>query len=263
MSFNLRYNTPNDGENRWENRVDRAAQLVKDHDPLIVGTQEGYHVMLTDLQERLEAYAWVGQGRMGEHENEHCAVYFRKDQLEVLKQGQFWLSETPSVPASKSWDSMLPRICTWVQFRVRASGKCFLVYNTHLDHYGPQARELGAQLIWEQIEAHHKELGLPVILMGDMNSHPGDDPIRLFRGEQLDVQGRRSWLKDGYSSLVDGPIGLTAHSFEGGAEGQPIDYIFVSPETEVRSIQVDRRMIDGRYPSDHYPVVAQLHMGFR
>lgn len=258
MTFNLRYHTPDDGESAWPHRVNSVAQMIRDHNPLIVGTQEGYYPMLSDLQERVPEYAWVGYGRMGEHENEHCAVFYKTAELEVQHQGQFWLSETPLVPSSKGWDSHLPRICTWVSFLHKASSKPFIVYNTHLDHMGEQARKLGAALIWDTLHSQHIEFGLPVIVMGDMNSHPGDWPIRFLRGE-VEHMGKQTWLKDAYTAL-SGPIGLTAHSFEGGEEGEPIDYIFVSPEIEVATTMVDRRQLQGVYPSDHYPIISQLRL---
>lgn len=248
MSFNLRYNTPNDGENRWENRVDGVAQMIMEHDPLLVGTQEGYLVMLKDLGDRLPEYEWVGQGRMGGQENEHCAIFYKKAELEMLEQGQFWLSESPHVPASKSWDSNLPRICTWALFKHRCNGNQVLVYNTHLDHIGQEARNNGALMIWEHMQTRGAELaGIPVILLGDMNSHPYDRPIQLLRDH----------LKDAYSAL-QGDIGMSAHEFKGLVEGTPIDFIFVSQDVEVLNTEIDRRQWNGRYPSDHYPVVASL-----
>ncbi|SFL08654.1 Metal-dependent hydrolase, endonuclease/exonuclease/phosphatase family [Paenibacillus sp. 1_12] len=258
MTFNLRYDTPDDGESAWPHRVNGAAQMIQDHNPLLVGTQEGFYPMLMELQEQIPEYAWVGHGRMGEHENEHCAVFYKASELEVQHQGQFWLSETPFEPASKSWDSHLPRICTWISFLHKTSQKQFVVYNTHLDHLGEQARKLGTALIWENISSHRIEFGLPVVLMGDMNSHPSDWPIRFLRGE-LEHMGKQTWLKDAYTAL-SGSIGLTAHSFQGGDEGEPIDYIFVSPEIEVLKTEVDRRKLRGVYPSDHYPIVSQLRL---
>ncbi|CAG7642368.1 hypothetical protein PAESOLCIP111_04331 [Paenibacillus solanacearum] len=258
MTFNLRYNTPNDGDNIWTNRADRAARIMLDHDPLVIGTQEGYHVMLTDLQERLPDYAWIGQGRKGGHENEHCAIFYKKAELEVLEQGQFWLSETPDVPASKSWDSNLPRICTWARFGQIGTGTQFYLYNTHLDHLGQQARENGAGMIWDLLCKHRDASGLPAVIMGDLNSRPYELPIRFLRGE-AEIGGRTTALIDAYSKL-SGAIGLTAHSFEGGAEGEPIDYIFVTPDVKVTEVAVDRRKIDGAYPSDHYPIVAKIEL---
>ncbi|MCJ8010278.1 endonuclease/exonuclease/phosphatase family protein [Paenibacillus sp. KQZ6P-2] len=257
MSFNLRYNNPGDGANQWMYRADRAAQMIKDHHPLVIGTQEGYYDMLTDLQERLDDYAWAGTGRMGGHENEHCAIFYRKEVLALLEQGTFWLSETPDVPGSKSWDSDLPRICTWARFEHRQIGEKLTVFNIHLDHLGQEARNQGTRMIWESIASSYEKHPTPTILTGDFNSHPSELPIALLRGN-IELDGQRSWLKDAYTAMSS-EIGSTRHDFNGGEQGEPIDYIFVSPEWNVRSIQVDRHLMDGAYPSDHYPVIAKLH----
>jgi endonuclease/exonuclease/phosphatase family metal-dependent hydrolase len=256
MSFNLRYDTPNDGVNQWPYRIDRLAHMMLEHEPLFIGTQEGYAHMLADLQERLEPYAWLGTGRHGGQENEHCAIFYRKDQLELLEQGTFWLSETPDMPASKSWDSSLPRICTWGRWRHRGSEQVITVFNTHLDHLGQEARNQGSLMILKAIVREYELNPTPVILLGDFNSHPTDWPIRLLRGE-FDHGGIQSWLQDAYGILEE-EIGLTAHSFQGGSEGMPIDYIFVSPDVLVYEVLIDRREVDGGFPSDHYPVIARL-----
>ncbi|BFT71851.1 endonuclease/exonuclease/phosphatase family protein [Paenibacillus sp. P36] len=258
MTFNLRYNNPGDGQNAWPNRIDKVAEMIQSHAPLIVGTQEGYYEMLNDLQPKLAEYAWIGEGRFGARENEHCAIFYKQEELTLQQHGQFWLSETPEVTASISWNSGFPRVCTWAIFEHRKTGKRFIVYNTHLDHQSQQARDLGTKVIWAYIAAHHKEHALPVILMGDFNSRPTDLPIRFLRGE-TDLDGEQSWLKDAYTQLPD-PIGWTAHDFQGGEAGEPIDYIFVSPDVAVVRTLVDRREINGGYPSDHYPVIAQINL---
>lgn len=258
MTFNLRYNEPKDGDNAWPHRVRRVSHTIQEHDPILVGTQEGYYDMLTELHGVLEAYNWIGMGRFGEHVNEHCAIFYKKDQLEVLEEGHFWLSETPEVTASKSWDSMFPRVCTWVRFLDKHSQKAFIVYNTHLDHHSQEARENGVKVIWDYIRSHKSEHSLPVILMGDMNSHPSYLPIRYLKGEAGD-EGPNGWLKDAYTA-IEGNVGRTAHDFKGGADEAPIDYIFVSPEVELLETIVDRRQIEGGYPSDHYPIIASLRL---
>ena len=52
----------------------------------------------------------------------------------------------------------------------------------------------------------------------------------------------------------------TYHGFKGRIKGRRIDYIFVSDEFEVEEAYVDRTNFDGRYPSDHYPLVAVLRL---
>lgn len=258
MSFNLRYNEPKDGDNAWPYRIRRVSRTIQEHDPILFGTQEGYYDMLTDLHEELPAYNWVGLGRFGEHEDEHCAIFYKRDQLEVLEEGHFWLSDTPEIPASKCWDSMFPRMCTWVQFRDINSGKAFVVYNTHLDHRSEAARRNGIKVIWDYICSYKSDDAVPLIVIGDMNSHPSDPTILYLRGE-LNGEGPNGWLKDAYTAL-EGNVGRTAHDFNGGDDESPIDYIFVSPEVELLETIVDRRQVDGGYPSDHYPVIASLRL---
>jgi endonuclease/exonuclease/phosphatase family metal-dependent hydrolase len=257
MTFNLRYATDNDGDNRWANRVSKAADAVLDHRPLVVGTQEGYAAMLRDLEPLLSDYAWIGNGRFGEHENEHCAIFYDRRMLELKRQGQFWLSETPDAVASKSWGSMFPRICTWALFSHRDGGGSFYVYNTHLDHHSAEARSRGCAVLWERVRRQRSENGLPALIVGDFNSTPGDWPIRFLRGEIAGEDGARPELTDAYLAM-DGRPGRTAHSFRGGDDGEPIDYIFATPEFLIESVLVDRSERDGGYPSDHYPVVARL-----
>ena len=257
MTFNLRCNTPNDGDNAWPNRIERAAEIIKEHDPIVVGTQEGYFSMLTELQEQLEEYTWIGMGRFGGFENEHNAIFYKKDQLEVVDQGHFWLSETPDEAATKSWGSYFPRMCTWAAFHDGSSGKSFTVFNTHLDHYSQEARDNGVKVIWDYVSRHRNQ-DIPVIVMGDMNSAPTDQPIRYLRG-QTGEEGPQGWLTDAFL-VYEGAVGRTAHSFQGGRDGEPIDYIFASPGVKILETKVDRRQIRGAYPSDHYPVIALIEI---
>lgn len=261
MTFNLRYPEIKDGPDYWPKRIGRAAAAILDHKPLVVGTQEGYHTMLTELEPFLERYAWIGDGRFGGRENEHNAIFYDREKLELQEHGQFWLSETPDVAASRSWDSMFPRICTWARFSLRDGGEgdrgtAFYVYNTHLDHHSQAARDNGVLVIAARMRAQRLEDGCPAILLGDFNSAPADLPIGMLRGE-VAMGKERFELADAYS-ILNGNPGLTAHSFRGGEDGQPIDYIFASPEFSIRSVRVDRELRGGGYPSDHYPVVAEL-----
>ncbi|WP_219837101.1 endonuclease/exonuclease/phosphatase family protein [Paenibacillus sp. R14(2021)] len=256
MTFNLRYPEINDGSDYWPERIDRATAVIKEHHPMLIGTQEGYHSMLRDLEAQLKEYDWFGQGRFGEHENEHNAIFYNRDELTIEEKGQFWLSETPESEASISWNSSLPRICTWARFLHRKSGKSFYFYNTHLDHHSQEAKDLGIQIIGEYMARQRALDGLPALLSGDFNSFPSEFPIRFLRGE-IEVDGKKSDLKDAYS-LIKGNPGLTFHGFKGGDSGEPIDYIFATAEFEILKVQIDRCQINGGYPSDHYPVVANF-----
>lgn len=248
MTMNLRVNNPDDGKNAWPYRIHKAAEVFKTNSPSIAGTQEGLFSMLSDLHECLPDYGRIGESRGGDTEDEYCAIFYKTDEMEMTDHGQFWLSETPEEANSISWESACPRICTWGAFRFKKDPRHqTVVYNTHLDHVSQQAREKGIQLILENMNRHMSQ-DLPVILMGDMNADPRNQAIQFLKTTSL---------RDAYS-LSDCSPGATFHNFQGGQEGQPIDYIFASPNIEFLELTVDRSVIDGGYPSDHYPVIARL-----
>jgi endonuclease/exonuclease/phosphatase family metal-dependent hydrolase len=256
MTFNLRFNNPGDGGNSWEHRKGAAAEIFSRYRPTIVGTQEGLYGMLTDLELALPEYGWIGEGRNGGRENEFNAIFYRRDEVEPLDRGQFWLSEQPDGPKEKSWGASHFRICTWVLFRSRTeSGKSFLHYNTHLDHSSQHAREKGSRLLWARLAEHRERTGLPAFLTGDMNAEPDNPAIAFLRGK-LEVDGALSSLCDAYEAAGEDP-GLSFHSFAGGDEGRPIDYVFASPEIRFVDVGIIRDRIGGLYPSDHYPVLAR------
>lgn len=255
MTFNLRFNNPGDGGNSWPFRKDGAAEIISRYRPTVAGTQEGLTGMLDDLQMRLPEYAWIGEGRKGGTESEYNAIFYRKDEVELVEWGQFWLSEQPTGPLEKGWGASHYRICTWALFQMRGSDRQFLHYNTHLDHSSQQAREKGSRFLLERLEAHRRRLDLPALLTGDMNAEPGNPAIEFLRG-RLEVDGMRSTLTDAYTA-VGGEPGLSFHSFQGGDEGGPIDYVFASLDIRVTDVRIIRDRVNGLYPSDHYPVVAR------
>ncbi|MCC3371459.1 endonuclease/exonuclease/phosphatase family protein [Cohnella sp. REN36] len=255
VSLNLRYNEPRDGDDSWPNRVGHVVTTLLAHRPLLVGTQEGLRGMLEELAAKLPGYAWIGEGRRGGSDDEHCAIFYDHDRLELLEQGQFWLSEQPGLAGSVGWDASLPRICTWAKLRDRASGLAFRCYNTHLDHQGVEARLEGARLLGRRIADDRREDRLPALLTGDFNSFPGDAPIRLLRGERDPGEG--FGLSDAYAQAT-AEIGATYHAFQGGEAGEPIDYVFATEGIDLSDVRVDRRSVDGRYPSDHYPIVVAI-----
>jgi len=243
MTFNLRLNHTDDGENAWPYRKDNVVQTILANDPHIFGIQEGLPMMVSKLKESLPAYEMIGEGRGGGDVDEYSALFYKKEQLILNNHGQFWLSETPEVANSISWDSACPRICTWGEFALKNNpSHRFVFFNTHLDHIGQEARKKGAELICSNI-GQYLDANLPVIFTGDLNVEPDNEVIDIL--EKADLVRLHT-------------EGKTFHDFKGGIPGEPIDYIFTSKQVKVLNIKVDRRNFDGKYPSDHYPLVAEL-----
>jgi endonuclease/exonuclease/phosphatase family metal-dependent hydrolase len=246
-TFNIRCpvdKTPNS----WQERKDRCLTVIRNNRLDIFGIQEAVHQQLQDLLSGGE-YAFIGGGRNDfKKSGEFSAILYRKERFQVLESGTFSLSEKPEVPGYISWNSACPRIATWGLFLDKKTGRKFIYYNTHLDHISSQARVNGIKLIVEH--AGKKANGLPLILSGDFNAHPDS---RVY-------QTASSLLKD--SAVVSetphaGPL-ATYTAYGKSSSKQPIDFVFVSDNLRVLTHKTDNTRIDGKYPSDHDPVVVTL-----
>jgi len=175
VSYNIRYDNPNDGDNTWANRSERVANLLRFHKANIFCLQEALLNQIEDLQAEFPEFEYYGVGRDdGKIKGEFCPVFYDAGRFEKTDYGTFWLSETPKKPGSTGWFATLPRITSWVKFRDKATGNLFFVFNTHLDHASETARDKGSELIMQKITEICN--GLPVILCGDFNAKPGTEP---------------------------------------------------------------------------------------
>ena len=250
-SFNLRMDTPRDSINAWPNIKEMVKSLIQYHDFDIIGTQEGFIHQLQDLME-MPGFAFIGAGRDdGKQGGEHSAILYKTDRFEVLESGDFWLRENPDEPGL-GWDATCcNRIASWGLFKDLENGKEFYVFNAHFDHQGVIARKESGKLMVKKIQEIAK--GKPVICTGDFNSTPDTEQIVSLS----------ALLQDSYkvSKLPPyGPIGTTnAFVFTAPMKNR-IDYVFVSHDFEVSKYAVLTDALNQRYPSDHLPVVATIHM---
>ncbi len=259
MSFNIRYGTGRDGENHWDRRKEFLVQTIKAFDPDLLGTQETEGFQRDYLAQQLPDYDYLGVGRNdGRESGEMMALYFKKVRFEKLAGGHFWLSETPDQAGSKSWDSSLPRMVTWVKLRDRRAAQTppILFLNTHFDHLGKQARVESARLLRRQIPALGQ--GCRVIVTGDFNAAEGSEPYRALFGP---IEDQPSPVVDAFRTAhpESGPNEGTFTGFRADSvSGARIDWIGVSRDWQIVQAEIDRTSRDGRTPSDHFPVTAVL-----
>ena len=256
MTWNIRYNNPGDGLNSWPHRKDWVAEIITANKVDIAGFQEVLVGQYEDLKQSLPDMEAYGVGRNdGKVAGEFSPVFFRRDRFELLEKSTFWLSPTPDQPGSKGWDAALPRIASWLKLKDRKSGSVFCVVNTHFDHKGAQARAESARLILNQTRVQFP--GLPVVLMGDFNTTPGTPPYNvLFDAEKEDS----AIFQDTYTTSLTKPVGpnSTWNGFTEIVPDQRIDFIFTNRLLKVHSIRILSDQRDGRFPSDHLPVVCEL-----
>jgi endonuclease/exonuclease/phosphatase family metal-dependent hydrolase len=171
--------------------------------------------------------------------------------LDVLEQGTFWFAGKPEVPGSIDWGANIPRICTWARFADRETGRTFYVYNLHLDHESQESREESVRLLSARIALRdHPD---PVVVTGDFNADEDNPAITRLLGESEPL------LRDSFRVLHPEATDVgTYNGFSGTTSRGKIDYVFVSGDWTVESAAILRTSTDGRYPSDHFPVVATL-----
>ncbi len=259
LCFNLRFDNPRDGEDRWDNRKDLVVATIREHDPDVIGLQEGLMHQLEHLLNALPEYAHIGVGRDdGERTGEYAAILYKKSVLAPTESGTFWLSDTPEVPGSRTWGNRVVRICTWARLAHGGSGRAVWVYNAHLDHESQPAREKGLKLIAERMAARAD--AEPALLMGDFNAGENNSAVRFIKGEAGEGgETPAITLVDSFRRLHPAETNVGSfHGFKGDPIEDKIDYILVEPGATVLKAEIDRRSFDGRYPSDHFPISATI-----
>ena len=251
MSFNVRFPSKDDGPNLWETRRGMFIESIRQLDPDLLGTQELFHLQGQYIVQQLPAYRWFGLSRRGNQTDEHMGVFYKPSRLKLLKSGDFWLSETPAVPGSSSWDMSLPRMVTWGLFEIQSTRRRFYLYNTHFPHR-PQddaARTRCASLIAARAAALDPKI--PFILTGDFNAAaPSSQAYQTLT---------QAGLTDAYQTATHrfGPEG-TFNGFKGITTGPRIDWILYRGLRSVLQYQTNTINSQGRYPSDHFPVFAVI-----
>ncbi|HOZ46688.1 MAG TPA: endonuclease/exonuclease/phosphatase family protein [Candidatus Hydrogenedentes bacterium] len=253
MSFNLRYGLAQDGENSWLHRKDILVNAIREYEPDLLGTQECLEFQADYLAENLADYRWFGMGRDGDRISEQMAVFYRKDVLCPLRSGHFWLSETPDVVGSRSWNTACTRMVTWAEFFNLKTRQRFFYFNTHFDHVSEAARQASARLLLERVNQTAGEV--PCIVTGDFNSVGGaSEPWRILTDGGL----RDSWM------VAEERIG-PSHTDGVYSAPQPgkdcrIDWILVRGPVAVSRCETVIYNENGRYPSDHYAVFAEMRL---
>jgi endonuclease/exonuclease/phosphatase family metal-dependent hydrolase len=251
MTYNIRYDNKNDGDNIWNNRKAKVAKIIEFYAPAVFGTQEGLVHQLDYLDESLKSYKYIGVGRDdGKKKGEFSAIFYNSTDYDIVENSDFWLSETPE-KVSVGWDASMERICSYALFKHKKSGKTFWVFNAHFDHRGVEARKQSAQLILDMIDKKTSNMKLPVVLMGDLNLGPEEEPIKIISSKMDDA--RLVSETEPY-----GPPGTFNRFDKDFIMNRRIDYIFTKNFKVKKYAQIADRLDNNNYPSDHIPVLTEL-----
>jgi endonuclease/exonuclease/phosphatase family metal-dependent hydrolase len=282
MTFNIRYDNPADGPDAWPLRKDKVAGMVRLYDADIIGMQEALRTQINALAKLLPEHDWIGVGRQdGRDAGEFTPIFYRRDRLEIVDKNTFWLSPTPEKTGSRGWDAALPRIVTWARFKDKQAGGEFYLFNTHFDHQGPTARLESAKLL--RAKAVETAGDQAVVVIGDFNCTPTSPPYLWLAGkeppppvsadsgavvpDQVVTDKPPAPAKDALADAMlhsrhphHGPT-TTWNGFKALVPGRKIDHIFFRGPVSVDQHAILADHWDGRFPSDHLPVLAEIVIG--
>lgn len=253
LTYNIRYANENDGEDKWSIRKDFLIKQIQNQKPDFFGVQEALASQMDYIQLNLKNYRPIGGGRDdGMRKGEFSGIFYNITKFMVVRSGQFWLSETPN-EIGIGWDAALPRICTYALLKDIKTKSTFWVFNAHFDHMGEMARENSAKLILQRSIEFNSQ-NLPVIVMGDLNMEPETEGIRVLSDHFQDAK-----------SVAKKVIQNQAGTFNGfkvdEAAKARIDYVFLSKDIKrIHRYEVLIEKPNGRYPSDHFPVIVNFDL---
>lgn len=248
MTFNMRTQTTNDGDNQFFLRAPYIKERLDAIKPDVIGMQEVQPVMYERLIADLPDYYIVGGGRGRDRGDEAVCVAFLKERFTLCDLETFWLSATPHTPGSRYTgdQSGCPRVCTVLTLKPK-DGEPFRVYNMHTDHVGKVARVLASNQMLQKLDENNLLSSMPAIVTGDFNAEPDDLCITTVTN-----------YKGGELVDISADVGGTFHDY-GRCEPIKIDYIFADRSVKCISCEAVRdRREDGLWLSDHYPVMATV-----
>ncbi len=263
MTYNIKFASPT-FEPSWEIRRDMQVDLIRQYDPDIIGTQEGLKEQIDYLMEQLPDYVVVGEGRKGGDDDEHMAIFYKRDKFRLRELNSFQLSKTPEIIGSGP--DVNPRMVTWARLaiiNIPSEGKNgpypqdyrghwqntqeFYIFNTHFFNRREEklARINSAKLIMDRIQALDRfgawTKERPVFLLGDFNARPGGEVYHTFIGDSAESD----------SDLLKDTI----------AGGSGIDWILYKGGVQVLTYENVDYNVDGVYPSDHHPIYVEFRIG--
>ncbi len=232
---------------RFFKRMPNIYAAIKAEQADFIGFQEVQPEAQDWLKSAFPEYGIVGCGRDADLRGESTPILYNKERFDICWLDMVWLSPTPSIPGSRFEEqSMCPRICVAARFYDRVDRRLIAVYNTHLDHEGEKARQLGMRQILAKIEKDCDLFDIPVIMTGDFNAEP--DSVAITETLAFERHPLCDVTKD---------LAYSFHNF--GQCKNKIDYIFADKGVKATDVRLwNNYDTEAAFISDHYPVSAVL-----
>ncbi|WP_196888007.1 endonuclease/exonuclease/phosphatase family protein [Aureivirga sp. CE67] len=246
ISFNLRFDTEEDGENKWDNRKEACIKALEKTKPSIFGIQEGLYHQVQYLDTNLPNYKYVGVGRDdGFTGGEYSAIFYDEKKFNLIETNNFWLSETPNQP-SLGWDANNIRIVTWAHFKDKTNQKSIFVFNTHLDHIGKIARKESVLLLMKKIQEIVPK-NETVLITGDFNMLSSNKALKPLLKK----------FKDSRKTAEKSDNKKSFNFFGNWLISRNIDFVFYKNAKAI-TFQTINDDFGVPFISDHYPILGKF-----
>jgi len=255
ITFNIRYDNPNDGINAWPNRAGIVCDFLKNEKPDLLGLQEALWYQYEQIDSAIAGYSSVAIGRDdGKKKGEMNPVFYNVNRFDFVRDNTFWLSETPDKPGSKAWGSSLPRIVTWIELTDKLTHKSLFYFNTHFAHDSDSARTMSAEMLLNTVKQITGKNDF--VITGDFNMSSDSKAYSILTEKLLSSH----LLQDSYVISETKPFGpaWTTNSFKDEPGKERIDYIFVRNGIKVLDNSTVIKKEGAVFISDHWPVKATI-----
>lgn len=186
-----------------------------------------------------------------------CPVFYRKDRFRLVESGLVQLSERPNDPLTLMLGTWLPRYATRARLEALDGSGIVTVYNLHLD-YMPLVTKGSLEKLRRELDTNWD--GTAQVVMGDFNADLDEQECAYLTepgsGPEHPPGFQSAWCE---AEQIEGPE-HTLHS--GMGEESPkkkrADHIMVRPSVPVLRCSTLVEHSGSLYPSDHYPIVAEV-----
>jgi len=260
MTFNVLCSFCNNREfDPWADRLPYFGDIFARHDPDLIGLQEltPLNREVDDIRAQVPTHQAVYFRPPTGTAYPDAMILYRAERFELVDSGEYWLSPTPDTPLTIGFAAIqFPRLVVWARLRdLEAGGRVIYFATTHFDNNSP-SQQLSAPLSQERtapFAADH-----PVIFVGDYNSRPGSTAYTI-----LTEDDSRGVVFQNAFDLTDWRLVTNQVPEPAYDLASRIDHIFVAGdgiEWSASDWVVDLTVYgpNDRYPSDHFPVVAQV-----
>ena len=247
MSYNILYDMDKDG--RSENCRDEMIATIFEKDVDVVGLQEVTEEHRKYFEANMTGYSCCA----GADEYMSNDIYWKTEKFKLIKKGFFYMSDTPTVK-SKYEGSNSNRTFTYVILEVKETGNQFLFIDLHADYRALDTVRAKQLAVVTSLLPKINKNDLPVVVVGDFNTTGNEASIPRFLKENPNIE--RTSKVAAKLGDTDGTLAVSGFVKR---ENTIFDYIFVTTDKiETQYYSVVNNIKNGKYPSDHLPVLAKI-----